>query len=234
MPYVRANRIDLLDLRFAIAAADCGSLRQAAELLSVRHSVLSRSIRHLEHSLGAVLFERSSSGVCPTPIGRNVLRTARMVLEQVDTLVVASESNGRSECGYLSVGFWTSMSAGNLRATLLECRRRFPQIELGTVERSRSRLTAALRNGMLDVLIGTGEVSSLNKALPLWSERVLVSLPKEHPLAARDGAVAELVGIEVGVVSGVINLESSGVEASDWRLRHEQAYHEARFLAACD
>ena len=49
-----------------------------------------------------------------------------------------------------------------------------------------------------------------------------------------EGAVAELVGIEVGVVSGVINLESSGVEASDWRLRHEQAYHEARFLAACD
>jgi hypothetical protein len=29
------------------------------------------------------------------------------------------------------------------------------------------------------------------------------------------GAVAELVGIEGGVVSGVINLESSGVEASD-------------------
>jgi len=25
----------------------------------------------------------------------------------------------------------------------------------------------------------------------------------------------------------VINLESSGVEASDWRLRHEQAYDEA-------
>jgi hypothetical protein len=41
------------------------------------------------------------------------------------------------------------------------------------------------------------------------------------------GAVAKLVGIEVGVVSGVINLESSGVEASDWRLRHEATYHEA-------
>ena len=40
------------------------------------------------------------------------------------------------------------------------------------------------------------------------------------------GAVAELVGIEVGVVSGVINLELSGVEASDWRLRHEATYHE--------
>jgi hypothetical protein len=42
-----------------------------------------------------------------------------------------------------------------------------------------------------------------------------------------DGAVAGLVGIECGVVSGVINLESSGVEASDWRPRHDEHYHEA-------
>jgi hypothetical protein len=41
------------------------------------------------------------------------------------------------------------------------------------------------------------------------------------------GAVAELVGIDGGVVSGVINLESSGVEASDWRPRHDERYHEA-------
>ena len=40
------------------------------------------------------------------------------------------------------------------------------------------------------------------------------------------GGVAELVGIEGGVVSGVINLESSGVEASDWRPRHDEPYHE--------
>jgi hypothetical protein len=42
-----------------------------------------------------------------------------------------------------------------------------------------------------------------------------------------NGPVAKLVGIEVGVVSGVMNLESSGVEASDWRPRHEQVYHDA-------
>jgi hypothetical protein len=41
------------------------------------------------------------------------------------------------------------------------------------------------------------------------------------------GAVAELVGIEGGVVSGVFNLESSSVEALDWRPRHDEHYHEA-------
>jgi hypothetical protein len=37
-----------------------------------------------------------------------------------------------------------------------------------------------------------------------------------------EGAVAGVVGIEVGVVSGVFNLESSGVDAPDWRPRHEE------------
>ena len=40
------------------------------------------------------------------------------------------------------------------------------------------------------------------------------------------GPVVELVGIEGGVVSGVFNLESSGVEAPDRRPRHEEHYHE--------
>jgi hypothetical protein len=44
------------------------------------------------------------------------------------------------------------------------------------------------------------------------------------------GAVAKLVGIEGGVVSEVINLESSGVEAPDRRPRHGQQYHEDDFL----
>ena len=40
------------------------------------------------------------------------------------------------------------------------------------------------------------------------------------------GPVAELVGIEGGVVSGVFNLESFDVGASDRRPRHEERYHE--------
>ncbi len=41
------------------------------------------------------------------------------------------------------------------------------------------------------------------------------------------GPVARLVGIKGGVVSGVFNLESSSVEALDWRPRHDEQYDEA-------
>jgi transposase len=43
----------------------------------------------------------------------------------------------------------------------------------------------------------------------------------------RGRGVSRLVGIEGGVVSGVINLESSDVGASDRRPRHDELYHEA-------
>jgi len=53
------------------------------------------------------------------------------------------------------------------------------------------------------------------------------------PVAAL-GAVAGLVGIEGGVVSGVFNLESLGVRAPSRRPRHDKRYHEARTFAADD
>src|SRR6266700_297458 len=69
-PYLlRMHAVDLKQLRFAVAAADYGSLRQAAELLSIRHSILSRSIRQLEYLIGVAIFERSGGGVKPTPAG---------------------------------------------------------------------------------------------------------------------------------------------------------------------
>jgi hypothetical protein len=54
------------------------------------------------------------------------------------------------------------------------------------------------------------------------------SEPKDHKVTTeRGGPVAGLVGNEGGVVSEVINLESSGVEAPDRRPRHDEDYHEA-------
>jgi hypothetical protein len=51
-------------------------------------------------------------------------------------------------------------------------------------------------------------------------------LPIEN--AGNDGGpVAGLVGIEGGVVSGVTNLESPGVEALGRRPRHEECYQQA-------
>lgn len=181
------TRIDLQHLRFAVAAADRGSFRQAAELLLIRQSTLSRCIRQFEHSIGVTIFERSSGGIKPTPAGRSVLRMARIILEELDALVLMAKSNHTAAEGRLAIGFCTSLSAGNLRATLLDFRQRFPRIEIATAEKSRARLATSLRTSTLDVLVITGDtLTSDCKSMALWSERILITLPKDHPLSERE------------------------------------------------
>ncbi|MCK1546513.1 LysR family transcriptional regulator [Bradyrhizobium sp. 179] len=179
-----SKAIELKHLRSAVAAADCGSFRGAAELLRLQQSSLSRRIDEIEHHLGIAIFDRYSGGVRPAQAGRNVLRLARVILEEFDALIATARSVHYSEAGRLAVGFCTSLSAGDLQASLLDFKRQFPQIELATVERSRTRLAAALRNGTLDILVVTGTLPLLDtEQMPLWSERVLVALPPDHPLA---------------------------------------------------
>jgi DNA-binding transcriptional LysR family regulator len=183
----RASGVDLQHLRYAVAAADHGSFRQAAEALQLRQSTLSRGIRELEHTVGMAVFERSSGGVRATSAGHDFLRTTRSILEQVDSLVGSAHHTGRGEAGRLEIGFYTSLSAGNLRATLVDYQKRFSKIDVSLKESSRRRLVTALRNGALDIAIVTGELPLLgSKGMPLWSERILVALPEDHPLAGRD------------------------------------------------
>jgi DNA-binding transcriptional LysR family regulator len=183
-PRSPASAVGLQQLRYAVAAADHGSFRQAAEALLLQQSTLSRCVRQLEERIGVIVFERSTGGVRATQAGLDFLRMARSILEQMDTLVASAHSAGRGEAGRLAIGFYTSLSAGNLRATLIDFARRFPQVVVGMVERSRMRLTTALRNGAIDVAIVTGETPlSDSKTMSLWSERIMVALPEGHRLA---------------------------------------------------
>ena len=184
-PDARALAVDLQHLRFAVAAADIGSFRQAADALgasSIAANPMYSSARALDWGRRVRAIERWREADTRRP---RVLRTARLILEQVNSLIASAKTTERSEAGKLAVGFCTSLSTGNLRAVLLDFKTYFPHIELATVERSRTRLATALRNGTVDILVVTGEVPLPdNNVRPLWSERILLSMPENHPLAA--------------------------------------------------
>jgi DNA-binding transcriptional LysR family regulator len=178
------SAVDLLHLRYAVAAADHGSFRRAAEALLLQQSTLSRCVRQLEERIGMIVFERSTGGVRATQAGRDFLLMAGSILEQMDMLMASARSAGRGEAGRLAIGFYTSLSVGNLPATLIDFAQRFAQIEVGLSEGSRNRLTTSLRNGAIDVAIVTGETPLFDsKIMSLWSERILVALPEGHQLA---------------------------------------------------
>ena len=179
--------VEFRDLRWAIVASQYRSLRQAAEVLNVRQSTLSRSLRDLEYRVGAPLFERTNGGTRPTLAGREFLDAARRIVEETESAIARFKTRSLGESGRLTIGIHTSFTAGNLRATLIEFRRRFPEVETYLVDGSSDHLISDVARSAIDVaFLVEGNTRWTSKSLWVWSERVVLALPEGHALAQRD------------------------------------------------
>ncbi|APR51356.1 LysR family transcriptional regulator [Sphingomonas koreensis] len=178
---------DIRQLRYAIAAADHGSFYRAARALDVEQSTLSRAISKLERSIGMPIFERSRAGVRMTLAGTAFIRGAKPMVATADKLVAMMRAAGQGRAGGLMLGHNSSVSAGNLRATMMSWRDANPDVEVQCVEADRSVLLAGLDTGEIDIAILMGATSHDGfRCEPLWSERMLAALPATHPLTERD------------------------------------------------
>ena len=173
-------------MRWAVVAARHRSLRRAAESLNVRQSTLSRTLRNLEDRLGAELFERTNGGTRPTAVGREFLQAARHIIEETDAAFARLKDMSSGQTGRLTIGVNASLAAGNLRATLAEYHRRFPEVDIHTIDGAQERLLFDLTAGIVDVVIMTTSCPSWEyRKLPLWSERVIAALPDGHSLCEK-------------------------------------------------
>lgn len=76
----------LLQLKYAIAIADCGSMNEAAKRLYLSQPSLSETVMSLEEELGLELFIRTNRGIKTTVEGEEFLGYARQVVEQYQLL----------------------------------------------------------------------------------------------------------------------------------------------------
>ncbi|MBC7202226.1 MAG: LysR family transcriptional regulator [Pusillimonas sp.] len=69
--------------RSVLAVCRTGSTAQAALILPLSQSAIARAIRELEEDLGRPLFERTTRGMLPTPVGRLLAHRAERAMGQL-------------------------------------------------------------------------------------------------------------------------------------------------------
>jgi DNA-binding transcriptional LysR family regulator len=176
--------IDLRSLRYAVVVADHHSFRKAAIALGAHQSAIGRRVRSLEDALGVSIFERRNCGTYLTCAGAEFVAAIRRVLLEIDTAISLAGVAGLGATGRITVGWYASLSSGELRATLVDYTGRYPAVTIRVVEGSRSRLIAGLKSKEIDIAIVSGKVDRMiGDAMSLWSERIMVALHQEHPLA---------------------------------------------------
>ncbi|WLD96303.1 LysR family transcriptional regulator [Agrobacterium leguminum] len=179
--------MELRHLHYIVASARNGSFSAAANELNVRQPIVSKRIREIEDELGIPLFDRSSSGARLTPAGEEFIIDARRIVEDVRCLTERTRASKAGKRGRFVIGFYKSLSPGHLRKVLSEFRRSHSAIEIEPVEASYSELRAGLIAGVVDTVIILGDEGNFNRlnSRALWSERLVVALPENHPLAEK-------------------------------------------------
>src|SRR3546814_10753430 len=120
--------LETKQLRYAVLAAETRSFSRAAALLRIKQATLSRNVLLLEHRLGVKLFERRTRGAFVTPEGLPIIATARRILTEVETLQTRARAMRNGDAGDLTIGFCSSLPAGDLRFAIVEFQRRFPDV----------------------------------------------------------------------------------------------------------
>lgn len=187
--------MELRQIRCFVAVAEELHFGRAARRLALSQPPLTRTIQQLEEELGARLLERTRRRVELTPAGSSFLRRARQILSASDAAFEETRRVAEGRAGVLAVSFVGSAMFTVLPAVLREMRRVHPGVEFQLHEMTSDQQVQALLDGRTQAaFIRPGVAHPRIENRVLLREELLVALPEEHPLAARDQvAVADLV-----------------------------------------
>jgi LysR family hydrogen peroxide-inducible transcriptional activator len=145
--------ISLKQLDYALAVEQTLHFRKAADLCSVSQSALSTGINELEKQLGVQIFERDNKKVLVTPMGAQLLATARTIKIQVDDLYQVVKTQ-KTPLGYpMSLGVIPTIGPYLLPRVLPAIRELYPDFQLRIIEDQSHVLVDMVRNGELDTAI---------------------------------------------------------------------------------
>lgn len=178
----------LRQLQYAVAVADTGGFRRAAERCHVSQPALSAQLAALEAVLGVRLFERDRGGVLPTQAGELLVARARRVLAEADDLTSAALGLGDPLSGTVRLGVIPTISPYLLPEATPEVRARCPRLSVVWTEDRTDPLLSALREGKLDGML----VAQVPAVAELEQERIVddpfvLAAPRGHPLARARG-----------------------------------------------
>lgn len=177
--------------------AETKNFLEAADLLFISQSTLSRHIQALEEELGAPLFTRTTRKVKLNEFGRLFLPYAKQILQShQDFLEVFSEKMNHVK-GRLSIGAIPVMGKYGINDVLSAFKKENPAISLNIVEYESCSLKDVVREKKCTfAFVRETEIPADEfEVIPYATDSMAVVLPAGHQLAGETGVeMAQLRG----------------------------------------
>lgn len=168
-----------------------GSFSKAAEKLYLTQPALSIAIQKIEAAAGMPLFDRSSRPLKLTPAGQIYIDTIQKTQWLEQEMEQRLEDVRGLQVGSVRMGGSHYLNAYILPDILKSFGERYPHIQLQLLEHSSAQLTQMLAERQLDLTFNCNEALSEHFERYLaFSDRILLAVPKEHPVNQAHAAAA--------------------------------------------
>ena len=175
--------MEFKQLRTFVEVAHQGGFTQAAHLLHISQSAVSKQVAQLEQNLGTPLFDRLGSQVRLTAAGNVVLQRAEGMLRLHKELLSELDDLSKLTRGELRVGLPLLGSNALFASLFAEYRRRYPNIQVQLLEGGSMHIEQAVMSGELELGGSLTPKNPLFGYQPFCDEPLDALLPADHPLA---------------------------------------------------
>ena len=165
---------------------EAGSVSRAAEDMGLTQSAVSHALSSLEEEFGFKLLTRSRAGVRLSSEGKRILPAIRDILSAEERLRETVSSIHGLSTGTIRVASFSSVAVHWLPAMLKAFQEQYPQIRFKLLNGDYHDVEQWLEEGAVDLGFVSLPTRAPGKVTPLMEDRLLVILPKDHPLASLD------------------------------------------------
>lgn len=168
---------------FVILAEELNYLA-AAERLYISQPSLSKSIQTMERELGVRLFNRRTRSVSLTETGAVFLEYAKNICREYQA---AQEQIQAKKLVHIVAEVMPLTFQEEIADMLAEFSQSHPEIRMRIMERENQETLSRLKRGEIDIAIlrYEGEDEYL-RAIPVVSNKIILAVARNHPLAQRD------------------------------------------------
>jgi LysR family transcriptional regulator of abg operon len=178
----------LSQLRHLVAAAEAGTIRQAAKNVHLSQSSLTKSIQLLEEYLGVELLHRASHGVTPTAAGEALIARARAVEGELRQARNDLDDICGAGSGEIRISASPTVATALLPKAILDFRCERPKVSFLVEEGVYPDILPAVRLGEIDFAICLVPERPKDEELHfewLLKDHLVPAVRTGHPLARR-------------------------------------------------
>ena len=168
-----------------VTLAETCSFVEAANLLYISQSSLSKHIKRMEAELGVVLFDRNTRTVKISQYGELLLPYAKKIADLQSKYITAIESSLGSAHQILNLGSIPDLAQYNITDIIVKYKKEFSKFEINVYQANSDELRNLIRQKKCElafIRIST-ELGDDLVGLPYVDDNLVALLPLGHPLA---------------------------------------------------